>query len=103
MCRECSPGGRFLISRVILTPLAAAVRVAVPTLWPCTFLMSTVTGLAAACARLSCATTRLAADKNSEAQIRDFIMVLLKADCSLGFGFSQKNAHLNLAQDRPER
>src|SRR6266852_1182370 len=61
---ECSPGGRFLISMLILTPLAAGVRVAVPTLWPCAFLMSTVTVFAAAWARLSCTKTRLAADKN---------------------------------------
>src|SRR5882762_2668703 len=99
MWMECSPGGRFLISRLILTPLGAGVRVAVPTLWPCAFLISTVTGLAA-CARISCATTRLAADKNSAAQKEALIMVLLPADCNPGFGFSQKNTHLNLAQDR---
>src|SRR5216684_9252323 len=99
MWRECSPGGRFLMSKVILTPLAAGVRVAVPTLWPCTFLISTVTGLAA-CARISRTTTRLAADKNSAAQTEALIMVLLAADCNPGFGFSQKNTHLNLAQDR---
>src|SRR5437660_11355552 len=99
MWRECAPGGRFLMSKVILTPLAAVVRVAVPTLWPCAFLISTVTGLAA-CARISCATTRQAADKNSAAQTEALIMVLLPADCNPGFGFSQKNCHLNLAQDR---
>src|SRR5216683_5577737 len=98
MCRECSPGGRFLISRVILTPLAACVRVAVPTLWPCTFLMSTVKGFAAAWARLSCAKTRPAADKNSAAQTNDFIMVLLMANCVPGLDSLRKTSHLNLAQ-----
>src|SRR5260370_20435741 len=102
MWMECSHGVRFLISRLILTPLAAGVRVAVPTLWPCTFLISTVTGLAA-CARISRTTTRLAADKNSAAQTEALILFLLPADCNPGFGFSQKNAHVNLAQDRRER
>src|SRR6266851_9957144 len=88
---ECSPGGRFLISMLILTPLAAGVRVAVPTLWPCAFLMSTVTGFAAAWARLSCTKTRPVADKNSAAQKRDLMLVLLTADCDLGFGLSQKD------------
>src|SRR5216684_9217894 len=99
MWRECSPGGRFLMSKVILTPLAAAVRVAVPTLWPCAFLISTVTGLAA-CARVSCTTTRLAADKSKAAHVRDFIIRSPRRDGSPEFGFSQKNCHPNLAQDR---
>src|SRR5229473_4756093 len=97
---ECSPGGRFLISMLILTPFAAGVRVAVPTLWPCTFLMSTVTGFAAACARLSCTRIRPAADKNSAAQTEALMIVLLPADCNLAFELSQKYAHLNLAQER---
>src|SRR6266567_8256908 len=92
MWRECSPGGRFLISMEILTPLAADVRTAVPMLWPCAFLMSTVTGFAAAWARLSCAKTRPDADKNSAAQTRDFIEVLLTANCVQGFGLPLKNA-----------
>src|SRR5229473_1893433 len=95
--RECSPGGRFLISKVILTPLAAAVRVAVPTLWPCAFLIPTVTGLAA-CARVSCTTTRLAADKSSAAHVRDFIIRSPRRDGSPEFRFSLKNCHPNLAQ-----
>src|SRR5712664_1915702 len=99
MWMECSPGGRFLISMVILTPLGAGVRVAVPTLWPCAFLMSTVTGFAAAArARQSCTKTRPAADKNSAAQTRDLMVVLLTANCDLEFGFSWKASHLNLAQ-----
>src|SRR6266481_6876127 len=95
---ECSPGGRFLILMLILTPLAAGVRVAVPTLWPCAFLMSTVTGFAAAWARLSCAKTRPAADKNSAAQTNDFIMVLLMANCVPRLDSLRKTSHLNLAQ-----
>src|SRR6267154_901934 len=98
---ECSPGGRFLISREILTPLAAGVSVAVPTLWPCAFLMSTVIGFAAARTWLCCAKNIPAADNNSVARTKNLIMALLKADCSLEPGLSQKNAHLNLAQDRP--
>jgi hypothetical protein len=35
------------MSSVILTPFSAGDSVAVPTLWPWTFLMSTVTGLPA--------------------------------------------------------
>src|SRR6267378_1889186 len=97
---ECSPGGRFLISMVILTPLGAGVRVAVPTLWPCAFLISTVTGFAAARARVSCTKTRPAADKNSAAQARDFMSVLLTVNCSLDFGLPRNEAHLNLAQGR---
>src|SRR5438445_10762995 len=80
MWRECSPGGRFLISIVIFAPLGADERVAVPTLWPCTFLMSTVRGFAAACARASRADTRPAADKNSAAQTNGLIMILLKGE-----------------------
>src|SRR6267378_3472613 len=76
--------------------LATAVRVAVPTLWPCAFLISTVTGLAA-CARVSCTTTRLAADKSSAAHVRDFIIRSPRRDGSPEFGFTQKNCHPNLA------
>src|SRR3982074_735664 len=95
---ECSPGGRFLISMVILTPLGAGVSVAVPTLWPCAFLMSTLTGFPAARALSSCTKSRPAADKNSAAQTRDFISVLLAVNCSLDFKFPQNEVHLNLAQ-----
>src|SRR6266853_1006540 len=98
---ECSPGGRFLISREILTPLAAGVSVAVPTLWPCAFLMSTVMGFAAARTWLSCAKNRPAADNNSVTRTKNLIMILLESNGSLESELSQKNAHLNLAQDRP--
>src|SRR5580700_1039573 len=47
MWMECSPGGRFLTSSVILTPFAVPESWAVPTLWPSVFLNSTVTGLEA--------------------------------------------------------
>src|SRR5260370_25729935 len=102
MWRECSPGGRFLISRVILTPLAAGVRVAVPTLWPCAFLMSTVTGFAAACARLSCTRTRPVADKNSAAQMNDLIMDLLAVNCVSGLDSLRKTPRDNLPQGHRE-
>src|SRR5208282_269850 len=45
MWMECSPGGRFLMSSVILTPFGELVSWAVPTFWPSVFLNSTVTGL----------------------------------------------------------
>src|SRR5216684_4293230 len=89
---ECSPGGRFLISMAILTPLGAGVSVAVPMLWLCAFLMSTVTGFTAARAWVSCAKNRPAADRNSAAQARGFIIVLLTVNGSLDFGLSQKDA-----------
>src|SRR5260370_37053079 len=98
---ECSPGGRFLISREILTPLAAGVSVGVPALWRCAFLMSTVMGFAAARTWLSCAKNRPAADNNSVTRTKNLIMILLESNGSLESGLSQKNAHLNLAQDRP--
>src|SRR5215467_7964677 len=47
---ECSPGGRLLMSSLILTPGAASVRVAVPMLCPVAFLMSITTGFGAAAA-----------------------------------------------------
>src|SRR5579859_948016 len=65
MCSECSPGGRFLISKVIFTPLSAGDNVAVPTLWPCTFLMSTVTGLVV---EWDCAKVAPAAEASSAVQ-----------------------------------
>src|SRR5580693_406583 len=90
MCNECSPAGRFLMSSVILTPLGAGASVAVPTLCPCAFLMSTITGFGLAFARLSCTHTAPAADKNSTAQTSAFIMVLLAAYLDLGFDLSRK-------------
>src|SRR5258708_40355724 len=47
MWMECSPGGSERISNLIRTPGAASVKVAVPTLWPDAFLISTTTGLGA--------------------------------------------------------
>src|SRR6266853_4934505 len=44
---ECSPGGNDRISSLIRTPGAASVKVAVPTLCPDEFLISTTTGLGA--------------------------------------------------------
>src|SRR5258708_32731220 len=44
---ECSPGGTDRISSWIRTPGAACVKVAVPTLCPEEFLISTTTGLGA--------------------------------------------------------
>src|SRR4029077_19130801 len=99
---ECSPGGRFLISMVILTPLGAGVRVAVPMLWPCAFLMSTVTGFAAARARLPGTKTRPAAHRKSAAQKRDLIIRSPHGECELrlGLGLSQKYARVQSSASR---
>src|SRR5271169_6475255 len=45
MWMECSPGGRFLTTSVLLTPFCVLESCAVPTLWPSVFLKPTVTGL----------------------------------------------------------
>src|SRR5215470_557353 len=55
MWMECSPGGKLLMSSLILTPGEASVRVAVPMLCPEPFLISTTTGLGAAFAVRLCA------------------------------------------------
>src|SRR5579862_4257180 len=78
---ECSPGGSFLISRTIFTPLAAGESVAVPTAWPSAFLMMTTTGLLGACAGVCCACTAPGRENNAAAtRTRDFTSVLLGAE-----------------------
>src|SRR5580704_8154590 len=62
MCSECSPAGRLLMSSLIFTPCGALESVAVPTLWPCAFLMSTTTGLDAA-GLCACSVAAVAAEK----------------------------------------
>src|SRR5580704_16715323 len=47
MCIRCWPGGRFLMSRVIFTPLGASESVAVPTFSLAALMILTVTGFGA--------------------------------------------------------
>src|SRR4029077_19224542 len=57
MCIRCAPGGRFLISNLIFTPCVQSESTGVPTLLPCAFMMSTVTGFDVARFWPSCAKT----------------------------------------------
>src|SRR5262249_39791712 len=75
---ECSPGGSFLMSKTIFTPVGAAERVAVPTAWPSVFLIVTTTGFPAALAE-DCWAWRVPGSENNTAaaQTKSFTSVLL--------------------------
>src|ERR1700687_920816 len=74
MCSECSPGGRLLMSSLIFTPCGASESTAVPTVCPCAFLISTVTGLGAA-ELWACAAVVAAQRKHKHARLAIIFIV----------------------------
>src|SRR5262244_2180960 len=94
---ECSPGGKFLISNTILTPLGALDSWAVPTDCPCAFLISTVTGFEEG--RASCAMAPKPGVKNNKvAHTIAFITDLLIVITAKGKGSGDKRPSITVTQ-----
>src|SRR5215469_17900682 len=101
MWMECSPGGRFLISSVIFTPFAAGANTAVPTNWPWTFLISTVTALGAAWERASGAKIP-PPESNSAAQRKTLMQIHLAGKYFFVLRILSKNVPSQSSAGAPE-